>query len=151
MLGFNGGPYVLDAVINRFIPLVKPESTDGVAGFFQDAAINSMKYKASLATMTVQINTHTQLPLIDSFVKYVEIERTTENTSKANTNIVQNIGAMLTALPFKVGTKLDSEGDKMVPFDNGAAELRGDELMIVSSGGKIRNQPTIENLRFPGE
>jgi hypothetical protein len=39
----------------------------------------------------------------------------------------------------------------MVPFDNGAAELRGDELMIVSSGGKIQNQLTIENLRFPGE
>jgi hypothetical protein len=39
----------------------------------------------------------------------------------------------------------------MVPFDNGAAELRGDELMIVAAGGKLTNQPALENLRFPGE
>jgi hypothetical protein len=64
---------------------------------------------------------------------------------------VQNIGTMLSSLPFKIGTKLDSEGDKMVPFDNGAAELRGDELMIVAAGGKLTNQPALENLRFPGE
>lgn len=151
MLGFHGGPYVLDAVINRFIPIVKPESTDGVAGFFQDAAINSMKYKASLATMTVQINTHTQLPLIDSFVKYVEIERTTDNASKAQSSIIDNIGAMLTAMPVKVGTKLDSATVKMLPFDNGAAELRSDEMLVIASGGVLDNTADIQKLNFPGE
>jgi hypothetical protein len=39
----------------------------------------------------------------------------------------------------------------MVPFDNNAAELKSDELMIVAMGGKLKNQPALENLRFPGE
>jgi len=151
MFGYQGGSLVLDAMISKFTLMRRPEKAEDVSAFFQESAINSMRHKAAVAALTVPINSHTQLLLLDAYVKYVEIERTTENTSKANTNIVQNIGAMLTALPFKVGTKLDSEGDKMVPFDNGAAELRGDELMIVSSGGKIQNQLTIENLRFPGE
>lgn len=151
MFGFQGGSLVLDAMISKFTMIRRPEKSEDVSAFFQESAINSMRHKAAVAALTVPINSHTQLLLLDAYVKYVEIERTTENTTKANTNIVQNIGAMLTALPFKVGTKLDSEGDKMVPFDNSAAELRGDELMIVTAGGKIQNQPAIENLRFPGE
>jgi hypothetical protein len=122
-----------------------------VSGFFQDFAISAMKYKAAIATLTVQINTHTPLALIDSFVKYVEIERTTENATKAHSTIVENIGAMLSSLPFKVGTKLDSDTLKMLPFDNGAAELRNDELMVLSTGGALKNKQAIEDLHFPGE
>lgn len=151
LMGYHGGPHVLDAAINKFVSLGKPTSRDDVSGFLQDFAINSMKYKSAVAALTVQINTHTQLPLIDSFVKYVEIERTTENATKAHATIVENIGAMLSALPFKVGTKLDSEPLKMLPFDSGAAELRQDELMVLANGGVLQEQSEIENLRFPGE
>lgn len=151
MMGFHGGKHVLDAVINRFISIAKPDSPDLVAGFFQDSAINSVKYKAALAGMTVQINTHTQLPLIDSFVKYVEIERTTESATKAQTSIIDNIGAMLTAMPVTVGTKLSSASVKLLPYDNGAAELRGDEMLILASGGSIDDTNIIQELKFPGE
>jgi hypothetical protein len=151
LLGFQGGPHVLNAVINRFTPVNKPDAPEGVSGFFQDFAIATMKYKAALAALTVQANTHTQLPLIDSFVKYVEIERTTENATKAQSTIVENIGAMLTALPFRVGTKLDSEPIKMLPFDSGAAELNNAEMMVIATGGKLNNQQTIEQLNFPGD
>lgn len=151
MFGYKGGPHVLDAMISKFSVIKRPDKAEDVSSFFQESAINSMRHKAAVAALTVPINTHTQMLLLDAYVKYVEIERTTENASKASTNIVQNIGAMLTALPFKVGTKLDSEGDKMVPFDNGAAELRGEELMIVAAGGKLKNQPALVDLKFPGE
>lgn len=151
MFGYKGGAYVLDAMISKFTDISKPQKAEDVSAFFQESAINSMRHKAAIAAFTVPINTHTQLLLLDAYVKYVEIERTTDNATKASTNIVQNIGTMLSTLPFKIGTKLDSEGAKMVPFDNSAAELRGDELMIVAAGGKLTNQPALENLRFPGE
>ena len=151
MFGYQGGVHVLDAMINKFSQIDRPQKAEEVSAFFQESAINSMRHKAAVAALTVPINTHTQLPLLDSYVKYVEIERTTGNTEKAHAGIVQNIGAMLTTLPFKIGAKLDSEGDKMVPFDNSAAELRSDELMIVAAGGKLLNQQALEDLRFPGE
>lgn len=149
LLGFRGGPHVIDAVINKFPNVNRPENADGVSGYFQDMAISSMKYKAAIASLSVPINTHTQLPLLDSFVKYVEIERTTDSTSKAHATIVENIGAMLSALPFKVGTKLDSAAIKMLPYDNGAAELRNDEMMIVATGGSLDNQTIIQALHYP--
>jgi hypothetical protein len=151
MFGYHGGPHVLDSVISKFTPIDKPDRPDGVGQFFQEFAVNTVKHKAAIATLTVPINLHTQLALIESFVKYVEIEKGSENASKAHTTIVENIGAMMSALPFKIGTKLDSAADKMLPYDDGAAELRNDELMIVAAGGKLSTQPTIEQLRFPGE
>lgn len=151
MFAFHGGSHVLDAVMSKVTALPRPERADDVAGFFQDFAINTMKHKAAVAALTVPINTHTQLALIDSFVKYVEIEKTSENTGKAHATIIDNIGAMMTALPFKIGTKLDSAGDKMLPFDNGAAELRNEEMMIVAAGGNLPEHKVIEELRFPGE
>lgn len=151
MFAFHGGSHVLDAVMSKVTALSRPERADDVGAFFQDFAINAMKQKAALAALTVPINTHTQLALIDSFVKYTEIEKTSENTSKAHATIVDNIGAMMSALPFKIGTKLDSAADKMLPFDSGAAELRNEEMMIVATGGKVPEHKIIEELRFPGE
>jgi hypothetical protein len=152
MIGLQGGEYALDAAINRGPSVPKPTSADEVGGFLQDFAINTMKYKAALAAVTIPVNSHTQLPLIEAFVKYVEIERTTDNATKAQHSIIDNIGQMLVGLPFKVGTKLDSEGSKMLPFDGQAAELRGDEMMILAAGGTLdASAEEISKLDFPGE
>lgn len=151
MFAFHGGSHALDAVMSKVTSLYKPERPEEVAGFFQDFAVNTMKQKAAIAALTVPINTHTQLALIDSFVKYTEIEKTSENTTKAHATIIDNIGAMMAALPFKIGTKLDSAADKMLPFDNGAAELRNEEMMLVATGNKVPEHQIIEELRFPGE
>lgn len=151
MMALQGGPFALDATINRGPSVTKPTSADEAGVFFQDFAVNTMKYKAAIAAATIPVNSHTQLPLIEAFVKYVEIERTTENAMKAQTSIVENIGMMLTSMPFKIGTKLDSEGAKMLPFDVKAAELRSDEMMIIAAGGKVEAADELENLNFPGE
>lgn len=151
LFGYRGGSHVLDSVISKFSPIAKPDRPEDVGQFFQEFAVNTVKHKAALATLTVPINTHTQLALIESFVKYVEIEKNSENSTKAHTTIVENIGAMLGALPFHIGTKLDSEAEKMLPYDAGAAELRNEELMIVSAGGTLSNQQSIQDLRFPGD
>jgi hypothetical protein len=150
MMAIQGGPHVLDATINRGPAVPRPNSADEVGVFLQDFAVNTMKYKAALAAVTIPVNTHTQLPLIEAFVKYVEIERTTDNAMKAQTSIIDNIGTMLTSMPFKIGTKLDSEGAKMLPFDNGAAELRSNEMMIIAVGGTI-DAAEVKDLNFPGE
>jgi hypothetical protein len=151
LFGYQGGPYVLESVISKCSPIAKPEKPEDVGQFFQDFAVNTVKHKAAVATLTVPINTHTQLAIIDSFVQYVQIEKNSENAGKAQSTIVENIGAMLGALPFRIGTKLESAAEKMLPYDDGAAELRNDELMIVAAGGKLTDQKLIQDLRFPGE
>lgn len=149
LLGYHGGPHVLNAVISKFTKTPRPEGAENVSGFFQDFAVNTMKYKAAVAALTVQTNSHTQMAIIEAFVKYVEIERTTENAAKAQSSIMENIGAMLSSIPFKVGTTIDSETVKVLPFDKNATELRNDELMIINTGGTLPNHQEIQDLRFP--
>jgi hypothetical protein len=151
MVAYQGGTHALTAVMTRFIPAERPKTSEDVANFFQEAAINCVKYKAALATMTVPINTHTQLELINSFVKYVEVERTTENSTKAQMSIMDNIGAMLKSMPLTIGTKLESKKVKLGAYDEGAAELRGDEIIVAASGAAVPDADTIQNLKFPGE
>lgn len=151
MFGYRGGPHVLDAMTSRFSAIDKPQKPEDVSQFFQESAINSMRHKAAVAALTVPINSHTQLALLDAYVKYVEIERTTENATKAQVGIVQNIGAMMQSLPFKIATKVESPDEKILPFDNSAVELNGNELIIAATGGKINEQEKIEKLGFPGE
>jgi hypothetical protein len=150
IFGYQCGPLVLDSIIGRFTSPYRPVKEEDVNGFFNDAAIGIIKQKATIAALSVPVNSHTQTLLLDSFVKYVEIERTTDNASKAQATIIDNIGAMLGVLPFHIGTKLDSEQEKMLPFDNNAAELRSNEMMIYAAGGTLENQPTIQELKFPG-
>lgn len=151
LFGYHGGSHVLDAVIAKVTPMTKPEQAKDVGLFFQEFAVNAVKHRAALATITMPLNAHTQLALIDSFVKYVEIEKSSETAEKAHGTIIDNIGAMMAALPFRIGTKLDSIDAKMLPFDDGAAELSNAELMAVAAGDTLSNQQTIEDLRFPGE
>ena len=151
MLAYRGGSHVLNAVLFRGPDIKKPPAADEVGGFFQEFAVNSIKYKAALASLTVPVNTHTQLSLIDSYVKYVEIERKSEDSMKAQNSIIDNIGAMLSSMPFQIGTKVGAGDKKMVPFDSNRAELRGDELMVVAAGGTLPNNDEIQKLEFPGE
>lgn len=151
LFGYQGGSHVLDSVISKVTPTDKPNSAKDVGTFFQEFAVNAVKHRAAVATITMSLNAPTQMALIDSFVKYVEIEKSSETAEKAHGTIMENIGAMMAALPFRIGTKLDSVDAKMLPFDDGAAELNNAELMTIASGGTLENQQAIENLRFPGE
>ena len=151
MLAYQGGPHVLNAVLRRGPEIKRPASSDEVGGFFQEFAVNSIKYKAALSALTVPVNTHTQLALIDSYVKYVEIERKSEDSMKAQNSIIDNIGTMLSSMPFQIGTKVGAGDEKMVAFDSKRAELRGDELMVIAAGGTLSNNDEIQKLEFPGE
>lgn len=151
LFAYHGGIHTLDAVMQRAVKMQKPAGHEDVAQFFQDFAVNTMKQKAAVATLTVPVNTHTQMQLIDSFVKYVEIEKNSKSAAEAHTSIVTNIGAMLSGLPFKLGTKIDAAQEKMLPYDDNAAELRNDEMIIVAAGADLDNKTDIQNLKFPGE
>jgi hypothetical protein len=56
---------------------------------------------------------------------------------------------MLKSLTFTVGTKLEANPIKVLPYDENAAELRSDELMTAAVGGRLLNDAEIQNLNFP--
>ena len=119
----------------------------GVAAFFQDSAIGSMKLKAALAAAGVQVDGRTQLFLIEAFTKYVEVERNTGSIGQANDQIQDNLQAMLQELPFKAVGIADTK--QLPAHETGAAELRTEELLHVAAGLPVPGLDLLKDIRFP--
>jgi hypothetical protein len=147
LVGYLAGPYVLDAMISHFPNPLWAYRQEDVPAFFQDAAINILKKKTAIAAMTVPVENHSHMHLIEAFVKYVEIERTTDSMGKAQDQIQENLQGLLESLPFTAVGIADAK--RLQHYDTGAAELRTDELLITAIGGEIPGIERLQELRFP--
>jgi len=147
MMGYLSGPHVLDAMISHIPNPAWANSAEGVASYFQDTAISLMKKKASHAALTVPVESHTQMHLIEAFVKYVEIERNSDSLGEANDQIQQGLQNLLESLPFAaIGV---TNQKQLPPLDTCAAEMRSDELMLTTVGMEMPGAEFLKQLRFP--
>lgn len=150
LFGYEGGPHVLDAMIGKLVSPVWCNRPDDVSKFFQSTAINIMKKKAAVASLTVPINSNTTLHLIEAFVKYVEIESNSNSLGKAQDQIIANLSAMLGVLPFGVATKKEGRDKGMIPaYDGTSIELHADELTVVGAGLHLPGGEELRALGFP--
>lgn len=149
MFGYFGGPFVIDAVSSRLINPTWANSANDASSFFQDVTLNVMKHKAAVAVITVPINAETNLDLIATFVKYVEIERTTESQGQAKDQIVDNIQKCMELIPFKVISEDRPISGILEQFDKSAVELNSAELLAVSVGAELPYADMLLNMHFP--
>jgi hypothetical protein len=136
-----------DAMIGKVANPMQVRRPEDVPAFFQDTAINLMKKKAAMAALTVPVEGHTQMHLIEAFVKYVEIERTTDSQGSAQDQIQEGLQQMLESMPYATIGVVNAK--QLPEFDKNAAELRSDELMLASVGYKIPGLELLQNLKFP--
>jgi hypothetical protein len=140
LVGYAQGPSMLDAMISGFASPTWVERTEDVAASFQDLAIDSTKHKAAVAALAVPVDNSTQMSLINTFVKYTNVERKTDSAGKASDQIQQNIDSMMEALPFGAGTRPKDhcqQNPAEAQFDKPAAELSTDELVNVVVGFRM--------------
>jgi hypothetical protein len=147
LLGYCCGPFMLDALIGKLVNPGWANRQEDVPQVLQDAAINLMKMKATMAALLVPVSSSTHLALIESFVKYVEVERTTDSAGQAADQILNNIDAMLQSIPFAVGTKVEQPAT--LTYDHTHVELRQDELLLVGAGVELPHRRMLESMQFP--
>lgn len=149
MFGYFGGPYVIDAVSSRLINAAWANTPSDATSFFQDTALNVMKHKAAVAAITVPINSETNLDLIAAFVKYVEIERTTESQGQAKDQIIDNIQKAMESIPFQVISEDRPLNGLLEKYDKSAVELNTDELLAVAVGADLPYADMLLDMHFP--
>lgn len=154
LYAYNLGSHVLDALEDKFANPMWCGTPDGVGAAIQDDAIGTLKLKAALAAKTVQVNSHTQLALLEQFTKFVEVERNTDSTGKAAEQILENIQAMMITIPFNVGGRDPRTGTivdrgPLEPYETSSVELTFEETMRVSVRQPIANAATLRALAFP--
>lgn len=154
LYAYNLGPHVLDMLEDKFASSAWCGTPEAVGAAIQDDAISTLKTKAAIAAKTVPVNQYTQLPLLDQFTKFIEIERNTDSQGKAQDQILENIQAMMVALPFNIGgrdprNKGQVDRGLLQEYDAGSVELTYEETMRASVRLPIANAETLQALKFP--
>lgn len=150
LFAYIGGPYVLEAIIRRVANPSWVSSPEEVLSFFHDTAVGTMKKQASMAAAIIPINNETNIAILEAFVRYVEVERSTDGAGQAENQLRGNLSQMLTSLSFSVGTHkgvIEQHGSQV--FDTSAVELRNDELMTLAAGQQLPNHEQLLALTFP--
>lgn len=149
LLGYAGGPHVLDAAMSKLTSPSWVNNPENVASFFQETALSTIKKKAALAAMTVDVNGGTQLDLLATFVKFVEIERTTESAGKVQDQVVADLNAMLSSLPWKRAGVAGPPSGPAYDYDVSAVELTVDQLLLIGTGEELQERELLLQTEFP--
>ena len=151
-VAYHYGPHVLGAMLSGFANPQRADRAEDVSASLRELARNSLSRKAAWATLAVPINSSTHWKLIDASRRSVVAQQKAEADPKDNP-ILANIDAMLTSLPFGVGTKPEdlAQQGPLMQYDGLAAELRTDELLLAAAGFELPNHDEIVNLKFPSE
>lgn len=151
MYGYFCGPHLLAGLISKFPVPIWCQTPDAVSAAIQDDAISTLKLKAAIATKTVPVNGHTQLALMEQFTKFVEVERSTETSGRAQDQVMEHISVMMSNLPFFAGPNPPNavDGSPMAEYDQGGVELTYSEQMRVAVRLPIRGSEVLNRLTFP--
>lgn len=157
LYGWGYGPMMVDMFLTMLPARSRPSDEAGLMAAVEDSARASMKLKGMLAAQTVGINDMNAPMLFAEFVKLCEAEKKGGKEAAGQQGLLGNIDGMMRALPFRVGAHAPPEavaGRKMAvrqlpAYDSGAAELRGDELMLLATGQPIPTTQHLNLLAFP--
>jgi len=152
LFGLKTGPKVLDALMTKMVNPAWANQQDEVSATLQEVAINAIKLKAAMAAVMVPVNAGTFELLLSSFVKYFEVERTTDSAGRTRDQTLVHVDAMFQNLPFQVGNDpQDPSKDSPIvqQFDRIGIELSYHETMLAEVGVPVRNARLLESMRFP--
>lgn len=153
LYGYFLGPYIVDAMESKFSNPAWCGTPDAVGSAVIDDAIGTLKLKAAIAAKTVGVSQQTQLALMETFTKFIEVERNTDSSGKAQEQILDHIAAMMTTLPFSVGGRT-AQGERITPtllskFERTPVELTYEETMRLSVNQPIMHTDILEKLTYP--
>jgi len=154
LYGYFLGPHIIDALEAKFVNPIWCSAVEDLNAAVMDDAISTLKFKAAVAAKTIPVNQYTQLAILETFTKFIEIERNTDGAGKAQEQILGHISAMMTTLPFNVGGRnsdgvlcsSDTPADK---FERSAIELTYEENLRLSTHQQIVHADILQSLRFP--
>jgi hypothetical protein len=151
MFAYFGGPVVCEYMISGFQQGKVCQSPDGLAEWMDGHWAMTIRARSAQAARTFEINKFNVMELFQTHARIMEIEKSSDALDQKRTVIERHVGALIGELQGVWGIGDDDtalEGTDVPKYDASAAELRDDELLLVSSGGKLK-QDGLEALTLP--
>lgn len=161
IFGYFGGPYVLDAVIDRTLETMRPNSTNEVGAYVASDVYNTMMIKGLIAARTLPINMMTQQSILEIYQRFLEIKKEAEEAGSDTSVLAITVQKVMEEIPWGIGDykKLCSSKDPdLVVYDTSSSprsvldassrELRSDELLRLGAGQDI-DESDLKAKDFP--
>lgn len=133
---FFGGPLICDVMISGFRRDKRITSYEDIPEYFNEQFASQIMRRSAQASGQFEINKYNVMELFATHSRLIEIQRSIEGQEDRHNEFEKHINAMLSELPWTAGLdgkELFAESPIGV-YDDGAAELNEEELMLYGSG-----------------
>lgn len=149
---YFGGAHLVDFMLSGFQRGMEARSQEDVGEWLNNYVDQATKRRTGMAIGQLEVNKYNVMELMQIHLRLVEIQKASAREGGAETTFERNIETFLADIPWTVGDQ-GAEGfadTEVGPLDMGAAELRADELLLLSSGTKDdKITQEVESLVMP--
>lgn len=151
MFAYFGGTILAEYLIHNFQLGKFCQSVDDIPRFLDEHWSTTIRVRSSQSARTFEVNKYNVIELFMTHARIIEVEKSEESADQKRTTMERHIGAMLDEIPWMAGTDgaQQLKDSPVLKYDQGAAELRDDELLLVASGDPVQGIDGLELLTLP--
>lgn len=133
---YFGGPYLVDHLITGFRAGQPLESLDNIDQWYDRTMGSLVRRRSTQAAGQFEINKFNVTELFQVHHAIMALERSQDNIDAQKSTTERHIQALLEDIPWSLGAdgEMLLEGTVLGEYDKGAAELRDEEVLRMSSG-----------------
>jgi hypothetical protein len=153
---YFGGPLICDVMISGFRRDKRIRNYEEIPEYFNEQFASQIMRRSAQASGQFEINKYNVMELFITHSRLIEIQRSAEGQEDRHNEFEKHVDAMLSELPWTAGMDGAQLYDKspIGAYDDGAAELNEEELMLLGSGKKPESvggvaELTISSRREP--
>jgi len=142
---------MLDHVLSGFRRGNLARSGDDIAKFYEDNYMTGNNKRSAMAVHTFEVTKYNVMQLFEINNQIIAMNRSSEALQQNKDEMHKAIAATMSGLTWAYGREgvALSKGTAMEKYDESAAELRDDELAMLSAGEKPSTIEGIEKLKMP--
>ena len=133
---YFGGKHIIDFMISGYQRGNFARSQDDVGEWLNNTIDQGTKRRTAMAIGHLEVNKYNVLELLQVHISLVAIQTAAAKDGGATNDFERNVEQLLADIPWSVGDEGEENfaGTQVVLMDQGAGELRADELLKLSSG-----------------
>ena len=148
---YFGGPMLVEFMISGFKRGVVCHSQDEIGSYLDGVFNDGFRRRSAQSVGVFEVNKYNVMEVFATHLRIMELARGIEGQDERHSLFEKHVNAMLTEIPWVVGSHAKQlfEGTSVGRYDEMAAELRDEELLLVSAGEKPLTIEEVPGLSMP--
>ena len=150
-LSYYGGPQICEFVLSGFKRGLTCNTQDDIGDWLDEQYKNQLRCRSTQSIGVFEVNRYNVTELFQLHMEVIKLAAGVDGQENKQTTMEKHIHAMLTEIPWTVGMEAKAvfEGTTVGRYDEMAAELRDEELLLVGAGDKCPDLDELPGLVMP--